>query len=278
MQNGSDPAAAAGLTAVVTEVSHRGSGDDVVLVHGALGDYRQWGPVGERLRDRFTAITLSRRFHWPNAARAPEGAYSHESHAADLVQYLRSRGRQVHLVGHSYGASVALLAAVREPAVLRSLVLIEPAMNTLLPVDAPGLDAELEDRNAMQARVNALVLAGRDEDASRELIDWTQGGPGGFAALPDWAQRGLLDNAITIGPTLARRRPTIGPDDLRQLEVPTAVLAGERTRLYYRLIADVVLASMRGACAASIPHARHMSLVERPAETADAVLAFLTRH
>ena len=55
--------APAGLTITV-----RGRGPDVVLIHGALGDYRQWEPIGAMSESRYRVIAVSRRFHWPNPA------------------------------------------------------------------------------------------------------------------------------------------------------------------------------------------------------------------
>src|SRR4051812_48552910 len=48
------------------EMAYRdeGSGAPVVLVHGALGDYRIWTPVGAELSKRFHVITVSLRHHY----------------------------------------------------------------------------------------------------------------------------------------------------------------------------------------------------------------------
>ena len=41
----------------------QGSGPDVVLVHGALGDQRQWEPIAAALAPRFRTHAVSRRHH-----------------------------------------------------------------------------------------------------------------------------------------------------------------------------------------------------------------------
>jgi pimeloyl-ACP methyl ester carboxylesterase len=101
-----DPRAETGLRAVVS-----GHGAHVVLVHGSLGDHRQWAAIGARLAARHRVVALSRRHHWPNEPPAADAVYSYESHRDDLVAYLRQFPDPVHLVGHSYGAGIALLAA-----------------------------------------------------------------------------------------------------------------------------------------------------------------------
>src|SRR5688572_2250401 len=268
----SDPLArAAGLTARVA-----GAGPEVVLVHGSLGDYRQWEPFADALRGRYAMVAVSRRWHWPYPASSSSVPYTYEAHRDDLLQYLRARGGRVHLVGHSYGAGIVLLAALAEPSLIRTLVLIEPAFNSLLPDGAPGLDEELASRSSMLADVRSLAQRGDAAAAGRRLIDWVQGGEGGFAGLPDWVQAALLDNAITAGPTIGHAPPEVTCARLRDVRMPTLVVTGERTRLYYRLIAERVACCVPGAASVTLNDAAHMTIVERPADAAGLISSFLT--
>lgn len=262
-----------GLTAI-----ENGDGPDViVLVHGALGDYRHWAAIGARLCARYRVVAVSRRFHWPNPAPSPDVSYTYEDHRDDLLQLVRWVAHPVHLVGHSYGAGVALLAALREPELVRSLTLIEPAFNSLLPKAAPGLRAELASRNSMVAKVRSLVHAGDHRRAVERFIDWAQGGAGGFAKLPHSVKEGLLANASTVGLTFASEVPNLTSDHLCQLGVSTLVLNGEHTRLFYRLIGHAMVSCIPGAKAGDISGAAHMSIVERPIETVDMMLPFLAQ-
>jgi pimeloyl-ACP methyl ester carboxylesterase len=256
----------------------RGAGEDVVLVHGSLGDYRQWTPIVERLQPHFRAVAVSRRYHWPGDPPASDAVYSYQSHCDDLLEYLHRIARPVHLVGHSYGAGIALLAAVREPALVGTLTLIEVALASLLPpADSKG-DLEVASRSSMIATVQSLARAGADEKAARVLIDWLQGSRDGFAGLPEAAQHGLLENAKTVGPTFASPAPTVTRSQLAGLDIPTLVLHGEHTRPYFALISETLASSIPGAVGAQIPQACHMTIVERPAETAALLLNFLHAH
>jgi non-heme chloroperoxidase len=262
-----------GLTAWTT-----GSGPDVVLVHGSVGDYRQWEPIARQLRGEYRLIAVSRRFHWPHASPPDSAGYSYEAHCDDLLRYLRTRERPVHLIGHSYGAGIVLLAAIAEPALMRTMVLIEPAFSSLLPDAAPGLEEELTSRNVMAGSVRALAGSGEHAAAARRLIDWVQGSAGGFATLADWVQSAMLDNAITAGATLSRPAPDVTCADLRGCHVPALVVTGERTRLYYHLIASQAVACLRNASSASLPGAAHMTIVEQPDEAAALLSSFLAAH
>ena len=281
MHNGSDcmqrpastdtPPPQSGVSAVVS-----GHGPDIVLVHGALGDCRQWTDVASLLEARYRIIAMSRRSHWPHVSASPDVPYTYVTHRDDLLEYLRLLPGAVHLVGHSWGAGVVLLAALARPWIVKTLTLIEPAFHSLLPDGGSGLESELEDRTAMLTSLRSLVAKGRSQEAARLLIDWTQGGPGLFEQLPETAQSALLDNAPTVGPNFSGAAPEVTLEHLRQLAAPAMVVHGEHTRLYYRAIAEAAAAALPKATLRVIPGARHMSIVERPDQVAGALEAFVS--
>ena len=252
-----------------------GSGPDTVLVHGSVGDYRQWDPIAAHLASRRTVLAVSRRYHWPNAMPPRGVRYTYEEHRDDLLKYLRARARPAHLVGHSYGAGVVLLAALSDPSSIRSLTLIEPAFNSLLPAEAPDLECEQVSRASMVADVRARAAQGDDAGATRALIDWVQGGRGGFDGLPDAVQQWMLDNAATAGATVSFTPPEVTLEQLHALVVPTLVMTGERTRLYYRLIGERVASAVPRARHERVRDAAHMSIVEQPQHVADLLADFI---
>lgn len=259
-------------------LSLRGGGPDVVLIHGSLGDYRQWNAIAERLEPDYRVIAISRRHHCPNPPPRLAINYTYERHTVDLQLLLRAIGHPTHVVGHSYGAGVALLAALRGRELIRSLTLIEPPFGSLLPVATPELAPELASRESIVAAVKAFVKDREDERAAEALIDWVQGGEGGFSRLPQTVRDGLLANAKTIGPNIAAPAPSVTCDELSVLQVPTLVLNGERTRMWYRLIGQAVAACVPGAQAAIIERAGHMAIVENPMQTATLLTQFLAEN
>jgi pimeloyl-ACP methyl ester carboxylesterase len=263
------------LTSVVAA---SGRGADVVLVHGALGDYRQWEPIGRVLDRDYRVIAVSRRFHWPNPPPAAGVDYTYDAQSADLNGLLQSLANPAHLVGHSYGAGVALLTALRHPERVRSLILIEPPFGSLVAPSAPGLASELASRDSMLAAVRASVQADAAERAAELLIDWVQEEPDGFRRLPPAIQEGLRSNAATVGPTYATPSPVVTCEQLRALRLPVLILRGEHTRPYYQLVAAAAAECIPGAELAVIPAARHMTIVENPSASADLVARFIARH
>ena len=260
-------------------IAVRGRGPDVVLIHGALGDLRQWRPLGDSLATRNRVIAVSRRFHWPNLdppARA--GEYTFSAQSEDLVALLRSLGRPAHLIGHSHGAGVILLVALAHPELVRSLVLIEPPFAAVVRDSSPEFIGELASRDSMVRVLRADVQAGNDEAAAETLMDWVQGGVGGFGKLSADVQTIVRANARTVGPTYSVPFPGFSCDQLRAVRVPVLVVRGGATRPWFRLTADGTVQCLPKGEAAVIPGAVHMALLENPAGAADRIRRFLAAH
>jgi pimeloyl-ACP methyl ester carboxylesterase len=245
----------------------RGRGPDVVLVHGALGDCRQWDDIATALADRYRVHAISRRHHWPAEMPAADAPYTYEIHRDDVIGYLSHLDGPAHLVGHSYGAGIVLMAALAAAQPLRTLTAIEPAFGSLLPAD-DGLAEERVDRIAGLAAVKALSEAGQDAAAVEGFIDWVQGGPGGFATLPASVQSALRQNARTLPPMMAAPQPDVTAGALAALAVPTVVVNGEHTRPWYRVIGEATAAAIPGARLERLAGCRHMTIVERPGDAA----------
>lgn len=98
-----------------------GRGEPVVCVHGSLS----WGTFAFReqrpLASSHSLVLPDRRGYGASPVTGP----SDFSVDADDIAALLGDG--AHLVGHSYGAVVALLAAARRPDAVRTLTAVEPA-------------------------------------------------------------------------------------------------------------------------------------------------------
>ena len=91
----------------------------IVFVHGSVGNAEATWAAQHALADRFELVFHTRSGYPP---RPPEQRIDFEEQAAELAAELREGD---HLVGHSYGGVVSLLAAARRP-VLASLTVNEP--------------------------------------------------------------------------------------------------------------------------------------------------------
>ena len=111
-------------------VIREGTGPEVLLVHGGASPTTTWSGL-EQLTQRWTLALVYRR-GFPPSPPPPSGRQDFELDADDIGELLDDRP---HLVGHSYGGVAAAIAAIRDPARVCSLTLIEPAL--FLPTDDP---------------------------------------------------------------------------------------------------------------------------------------------
>jgi pimeloyl-ACP methyl ester carboxylesterase len=110
----------------------RGQGSRVLFVHGSFGDALQDWATQSALADRFELLLLDRRGYGESPVRsppAPTDATIFDEQAAEIAELL---GNGAHLVGHSYGGVLCLLAAQRRPEAVRSLTVIEPPAYALV--------------------------------------------------------------------------------------------------------------------------------------------------
>jgi len=127
----------------------------LVLVHGSIvGGGPTWG-AQLPLAERFELVVLDRPGFPPNP---PVERVDFEVDA-ELVAGLLEPGD--HLVGHSYGGVISLLAAAARPELVRSLTVIEPPA-TRVALDHPAV-AEFA------AGGRELYASGQTDDAEKFL-------------------------------------------------------------------------------------------------------------
>jgi pimeloyl-ACP methyl ester carboxylesterase len=108
-------------------VQQNGDGPDLVLVHGVTGDLSLWflcrAMQALAREHRVTAYDL--RGH--GYSEVPPAGYTSADHAADLIALLDVMGApRARVLGHSFGAVIALHAAVLAPERIEALVLSDP--------------------------------------------------------------------------------------------------------------------------------------------------------
>ena len=116
------------------------TGPEVLIVHGGVQGGLGGGPSTfakqEALAQRGWRLRLVDR---PGFGQSPSRGV--DDMEADAVWIANMLGDGANLIGHSWGGAEALLAAARRPGAVRLLVLVEPALQTLLLSD-PSIDAD----------------------------------------------------------------------------------------------------------------------------------------
>src|SRR4051794_38237412 len=92
-----------------------GSGQPVVLLHGSACSGRQWRDLTGRLEDRFRVLAPDLHGHGESDAWPGPAPLTLAGEAAIVAALANLAGEPIHLVGHSYGAAVALHFAQAHP-------------------------------------------------------------------------------------------------------------------------------------------------------------------
>ena len=164
-------------------------GEAVLIIHGGVqgglgGGPRTFAKQRPLVEQGYELRVVDRPGFGATPSRGPDDM---EADAAWISGLLDDRP---HLVGHSWGGAGALLAAARRPEAVRSLVLIEPALQPLLmtaPDDpefaagkahaAANVAKLLESRSpAEYGLVFARSLGGAEDDVS-ELVSALEADP-----------------------------------------------------------------------------------------------------
>jgi pimeloyl-ACP methyl ester carboxylesterase len=118
-----------------------GSGPDVAFIHGVGGNLATWHfRIVPALWDRYRCLTYDLRGH--GYSDATENGYTCTDQAQDLLQLLDALEiERADLVGHSFGADVALYFAYLYPDRVGRVVLIEALVPALVPSPMKALRA-----------------------------------------------------------------------------------------------------------------------------------------
>jgi pimeloyl-ACP methyl ester carboxylesterase len=239
----------------------QGNGETVVFLHARpfVGWYR---PLIERLAGCSTLL-----YHRDPPERGP---FTIADDARLCIRLMDHVGcDDAHLVGHSYGALVALQLALDAPARVRSLALLEPA--------ARGISSSEKAAAALRPVLDAH--SDGDDATAMDLFLRSVGGAGYRAALdralPDAFATAVAHADTFFGVELpAVQAWTFGPDQARRIDHPLLNVRGSHTADRFVGASDLVQTWFPRARPYTLVGASHLLMVERPEPLAEALTAF----
>lgn len=233
-------------------------GATVIFIPGFMQPAEAWEEVAERLPERYPSVLLRHRQH------------EREGRIEEIADVARGLAGEAVLCGYSLGGRLALHAAVRDPSLYAGLVVLGSAAGIDDPAsrDARRLaDEKLASWMETQPIEKIVEIWERQPlfaDQSEPLIEAQR--PGRLAQDP----RRLAVLLRTAGQ--GAMEPIWGR--LAMLDMPVLALAGARDERYRRA-ARRIAADAPDGYAAVVENAGHAAHLQRPAEFADALLAFL---
>jgi pimeloyl-ACP methyl ester carboxylesterase len=247
---------------------HWGAGAPALLLHCSLAHSGAWEGVARALsgRLRLTAPDLVGHGRGPARDRTQD---FHDQAMAETLSHLPDAS--CHLIGHSFGATLALRLALDHPGRVTSLTLIEPVLFAIA-AGQPGWQAH-EDA---LVDLGPLHDAGEHEAAARLFLQvWGGGVP--LDAMPPAQRRYMIDRVWVVPESTAalhgdraRLIPRLG-----QIACPVLLIEGAQS--------PPVIAEIQTALAAAIPQSRraviegagHMVPITHPMQVAGQIDAFL---
>jgi 3-oxoadipate enol-lactonase len=244
-----------------------GDGDPVVLIHGFGLDLSMWDPQWLAFARRHRVIRYDLRGF--GGSSLPEGPYSHVEDLLALIDFLGTR--PVHLVGLSLGGRVALRVAAQEPMAVRSLTLVDPA-----------LDGHTWTADWLQ-RWRKMTDAARRGDLGSAKKLWREHilfAPANTQPPVAEALRAMIDRYS--GWHLSHPDPGSDPavpvaESLAGISIPTLIMVGELDLPDFQAIARRLARDLGRAELRTIAGSGHMSNMEAPKLFNDLVLEFLQR-
>lgn len=252
-----------------------GSGEPLVLVHGSWGDHNAWRFVAPTLADSFEVLTYDRRGH--SRSERPAGQGSIHEDVLDLAGLVEHLGlAPAHIVGTSFGGSIALRLAAQQPEAFRSLSVHEPLLFGLLE----EADWHVTGGEYTQSAKSILEKLRRDDTVrgARQFIEEIAVGYGGWDRLPEGVRQTFIQNAQTwLDEQSDPDWDKIDLDSLADFPHPVLLTRGERTKIYFPPVVEKLSRTLPHAEQQAIRGAGHVPHITHPAEYAEAIAAFVAQ-
>jgi pimeloyl-ACP methyl ester carboxylesterase len=252
-----------------------GSGETLVLVHGSWSDRNNWLPVAPELARSFSVVAYDRRGSGLSTRDVPGTRRDHEDDLAALIDAVADE--PVHVVGTSFGASIALGLVSRRPELVRSVIAHEPPLISVA-ADGPDVRVQLEAVQATARAVCAQVERGEARGAAERFVEEIALGPGTWELLPEPLRETMVDSAAAFA--VEQQDPAwadVELDELARTGVPMLISEGDESPPWFAPI----VAKLTGAIGHAETHtyrgAGHAPHLTDPGDYLAVVARFLSR-
>lgn len=251
------------MNAAIPYWREAGSGPSMVCLHSNASVSGQWRMLMTRMADRYRVLApdaygSGRSPDWPSDSQISL------QDEVDLIEpVLRRAGDSFVLVGHSYGAAIALRLAVRCPAWVRALIVYEPTLFSLIEADGPAPNEADGIRDAV-ARAAMALRAGDRQAAARCFIDYWMG-PGAWANTSDERKAAIAGSVANVrrwAHALFTEPTSIS--EFGQLRMPVLYLTGGRSTESAHGVARRLVAALPHVTLVDLPDLGHMGPITDP--------------
>ena len=210
------------------------NGEAVVLLHGGLSQTSHWdAQVLPAIEEQFHPFAYDRTAHGFTGDRT--GSLHFDYQVKELIAYLESVVKEpAHLIGYSDGGNIALLAAIKRPELVRSVITLGANFHHSGTLPLPEFDGVISPED--------------QEEYNRTSPD-----------APD-----TLAEKIVRMIKIWKSEPTLTTKDLATIQCPVLVMAGDDDVIAHSHTIELFESIPLGQLAI-IPGTSHQFIKEKPA-------------
>ena len=253
-----------------------GSGPGVVCLHANASSSAQWRGLLELLQPRFHVLApdaygSGKSPQWPS-----DRVIQLRDEVALIEPVLARAGSPLFLVGHSYGAAVALMAALAQPGRVHAMALFEPTLFALLDAESPPPNATAGIRRAV-ADASSALDAGDPDSAARHFIDYWMG-PGMWAQTAAHRKAPIAESIRDVRRWAHALMTEATPlAALRTLQLPVLLMVGKRSTAAAHGVTRLLASALPQVEVQEFDELGHMGPVTDPEPINEAIARFLDR-
>jgi pimeloyl-ACP methyl ester carboxylesterase len=261
------------MGALLPFVREAGRGSAVVCLHANASSSAQWRGLIELLAPRFRVFAPD-LYDCGGPCWPSERVIALSDEAAFIEPVLRQAGAPLTLVGHSYGAALALVIAAANPGRVKAVAVYEPTLFSLLDAEKPAPN----DADGIREAVHDAGMSldeGYPEVAAERFIDYWMG-DGGYRRMPESTRR-----VVAASMTNVRRwahalftEPT-PLEAFAKLDVPVLYMTGSRSPASARGVARLLTKALPRVQHVEFPELGHMAPVTHPERVNEVIREYL---
>ncbi len=229
----------------------------VVLVHGAMDRHSTFARVRSRLMETCRVISYDRRGYAGSRGAVPP-ARGVDDHVSDLAEIVGDR--RVTLVGHSYGGTVALAFAARQPENVGAVLAYEPPL--------AWKESWPSSHGPRSNPFGGVSSAEAAEAFLRRIV-----GPDRYDRLPLTTREEVVKDGDALVVELTAIRNDPAPFEPSDILLPVLVARGETTSEHQVEGVEWLVGELPAGSLHVIAGAGHIGHQSHPAEFANLALA-----
>jgi len=253
-----------------------GTGPGVVCLHSNASSSAQWRALMELLAPEFRVFAVDSYGSGKSPDWHSDRIITLGDEAAFIEPVLAKAGSPLALVGHSYGAAVAMIAALAKPGRVRAMALYEPTLFSLLEAEKPSPNEADGIRNAVARSVAALDAADPDAAAGHFIDYWM--GEGAWKQTPEQRKPAIAASVVNVrrwAHALMAEQAAL--QAFRSLDIPVLYMVGKRSTASAQGVARLLTAALPRVEVVEFEKLGHMGPVTHPEPVNEAIREFLER-